>query len=112
MSGSGGLIQAGADTLTVNVATTFTGTTLVSGGSLTLGNAAGLQDSTLDTSGAGKFSFGTNTAVTLGGLTGPGAPPPGQCRSAAVTLSVGNNNLNITPPTPACSAAATAPAAN
>jgi autotransporter-associated beta strand protein len=97
ISGTGGLIQGGADTLTVTVSTTFTGTTLVSGGTLTLGNALGLQDSTLDTSGAGKFSFGTFAAVTLGGLTGGGALPLTNASLAAVTLSLGNNSLSISP---------------
>ena len=50
-------------------ANTFSGATLVTGGSLVVGNVNALQDNTLDTSGSGIFSFGTQTSATVGGLT-------------------------------------------
>ena len=97
ISGSGGFTETGSSTLTLDAANTFTGNTLVSGGTLVLGTVAtGLQDSTLDTSGAGTFSFGSYTAVTLGGLTGSGTLPLTNASPAAVALSVGNNNFNTT----------------
>ena len=72
-SGPGGLIKAGSGTLILGASNgpsnTFSGTTLISGGTLTLGNSEALLDSTLDTSGAGNLSFGSLTAATLGGLT-------------------------------------------
>jgi autotransporter-associated beta strand protein len=85
LSGPGGLIKADSGALSLNAANTFSGTTLVTGGTLSLANSGALQESTLDTSGGGKLNFGS--AATLGGLTGPGALSLG---SAAV--SVGNNN--------------------
>ncbi|MFZ4776252.1 MAG: autotransporter-associated beta strand repeat-containing protein [Terrimicrobiaceae bacterium] len=57
--------------LTLGGENTYTGHTLITAGTLTLGNNLALQDSVLDTSGAGTlaFSSGTNTP-TFGGLTG------------------------------------------
>ena len=49
----------------------FSGNTLVSNGTLVLGNSLALQNSTLDTSGSGTLSFGIFTTAALGGLTGP-----------------------------------------
>ena len=94
LSGPGGLIKADSGTLTLAASNIFTGNTLVGGGTLTLSNSGALQQSTLDTSGAGVVSFGSLTAATLGGLTGPGALGLSNTASAAVTLSVGNNNSN------------------
>ena len=55
-----------------------------------------MQESTLDTSGSGALSFGSLTAATLGGLTGPGTLGLTNTASAAVALSVGNNNASTT----------------
>ena len=55
-----------------------------------------MQDSTLDTSGGGALSFGSLTAATLGGLTGPGTFGLSNTASSAVALSVGNNNASTT----------------
>ncbi|MCX6995776.1 MAG: autotransporter-associated beta strand repeat-containing protein [Kiritimatiellaeota bacterium] len=65
----------GSGTLTLSGANTFTGSTTVSGGILTLGLSTALQNSALDTlnSIAGTSTTGlktTVTALTLGGLTG------------------------------------------
>ena len=57
ISGSGGLTQTGTSTLFLCGANTYTGTTLVSNGTLLLGNAAALSGSTFDTSGAGVAQF-------------------------------------------------------
>jgi autotransporter-associated beta strand protein len=93
-SGPGGLIKAGSGTLTLGASNgpsnTFSGTTLISGGTLTLANSGALLESTLDTSGGGKLSFGSLTAATLGGLTSGGTLANG------ITLSVGNNSLSTT----------------
>ena len=91
ISGVGGLIQAGSDTLTLHAANTYSGTTLANSGTLTVANSAALQYSTLDTSGAGTISFGALTAATLGGLTGSRPLGSGNC-----ILSVGNNGLSTT----------------
>ena len=92
MSGPFGLTQTGAGTLLLNGANTYNGNTLVSGGVLTLGNASALQNSTLDTSGAGGVSFGGLTSATLGGLINGGNLTLATSGGAAVALSVGNNN--------------------
>jgi autotransporter-associated beta strand protein len=75
---------------------TFTGDTLVSGGTLTLGNANALFGSTFDSSGAGTLSFGSITAATVGGLKNSGTLALANDSSAAVTLSVGGNNVSST----------------
>jgi len=71
ISGYGSLTKSGLGTLNLSGANTYYGTTLISAGTLTLGNNLALQNSVLDPSGAGTlaFSSGINTP-TLGGLTG------------------------------------------
>ena len=71
-SNSAGLTKAGLGTLTLSAANGYTGTTLVSGGTLLLANTAALSGSTLDTSGSGSLSFGTLTSADFGGLQGSG----------------------------------------
>ena len=100
-----GLIKAGVGPLNLNGANTYTGDTLVTGGTLGVGAVSGnntlaLQNSTFDTSGAGALGFGVASSninsATFGGLkgnrnlalvnSGTGA------FSSTVALSVGNNN--------------------
>ncbi len=94
LSGTGGLQKVGSGTLTLSASNGYTGTTLVSLGTLLLANTAALSSSTFDTSGAGSFSFGTLTSATFGGLQGSGNLTPSG--SAAVALSVGGNNASTT----------------
>ncbi len=63
--------KTGAGTTILTGANTYTGTTIISAGTLELGNNLALQNSVLNTSGAGTlaFSSGINTP-TFGGLTG------------------------------------------
>ena len=61
-----------------------------------MGTPLALENSTVNISGSGTLSFGSLTAGTLGGLTGPGGLVLGNTASAAVSLSVGNNNANTT----------------
>ena len=96
LSGPGSLTLAGSGTLTLTATNTFTGNTLVAGGTLTLGNPLALEQSTLDTSGAGRFNFGPYTAVTLGGLAGNGTLALSNSALAAVAPSAGNNSINTT----------------
>jgi autotransporter-associated beta strand protein len=75
ITGAGTLRQNGSGEITLTGANTFTGTTTISSGVLTLGNSLALQNSPLDTlnSIAGNATTGlktTVTSLTLGGLTG------------------------------------------
>lgn len=66
-------IHNGSGTLTLSVANTFSGNTKVAQSSkkLTLGNNLAIQNSAIDTSGAGLFVLGTGiTTPTIGGLSG------------------------------------------
>ena len=72
-AGTINLIKMGSGTLTFSTLNSYTGTTLVSGGTLLLANTAALSGSTFNTSGSGSLSFGTLTAATFGGLQGSGS---------------------------------------
>jgi autotransporter-associated beta strand protein len=96
VSGTGSLTKNAAGRLTLAAANTYSGVTLVSAGTLVLGNSAALQQSTLDTSGGGVVSFGGLTAATLGGLAGSGSLALNNTAALPVTLTVGNNGANTT----------------
>ncbi len=96
LSGPGSLAKVDSGTLILAAPNTYSGNTLISGGTLALGSPLALQNSTLDTSGGGTVSFGTLTAATLGGLTGPGTLTLANASSSAVALSVGNNGTSTT----------------
>ncbi len=96
LSGSGSLTKVGSGALILAATDTYTRRTLVSSGTLVLRSPLALWGSTLDTSGSGNLSFGTLTAVTLGGLTGPGAILLSNTKSVALILSVGNNGASTT----------------
>jgi autotransporter-associated beta strand protein len=67
--GALGLNKLGANDLTLDQANTFTGTTTVTEGTLTLTNALALQNSALNISGGSVVLSGLTT-LTLGGLNG------------------------------------------
>jgi fibronectin-binding autotransporter adhesin len=86
-------------TLTLSSTNTYTGVTLLNGGTLLLTNTAALLDSTFDTSGAGTLSLGSLTAATFGGLRGTAGTlnlMNNAATPANVALSVGNNGSNTT----------------
>ncbi len=95
-SSSGGLTKIGSGTLVLAASNNYGGNSLISGGTLALANPGALQQSTLDTTGSGLLSFGSLTVATLGGLTGPGTLGLSNTASAAVALSIGNNNSSTT----------------
>lgn len=76
LAGTAGFTKAGSATLTLSGTNTFSGATIISAGTLSLGtNALALQNSALNTlnSLSGTASAGlkiSGTALTLGGLTG------------------------------------------
>lgn len=87
------LTKTGTGTLTLAGANTFTGTTMISAGTLTLGNSLALAGSTLEYS-TGALSFGTLTNVTLGGLSGHQGLVLSNGNATAVALTVGENNAS------------------
>jgi autotransporter-associated beta strand protein len=70
VSGSGSLTKTGTGNLTLSGSNTFNGTTTVSSGTLVIGNNLALQNSALDTAGAGVVTTTGFTTPTLGGLKG------------------------------------------
>ncbi len=81
-----------ASVLTLSGVNTFTGDTVIDGGTLTLGNSLALEDRSLNYNNqGGVFSFGSETSATLGGLKGAESLAIG-----SVALTVGNNNQNTT----------------
>ncbi len=71
ITGTGGFNKTGAGVLQLTAANTFSGDTKVSAGTLILGNnTQPLQNSALDTSGAGVVNITGLNALTLGGLKG------------------------------------------
>jgi autotransporter-associated beta strand protein len=51
---------------------TYTGNTLITAGTLTVGHSLALQNSVFDTTGTGTLAFSSVTTPTFGGLTGSG----------------------------------------
>ncbi len=71
ISGGGNLTKNNTSALTLSGVNYFTGTTLISGGTLTLSSTRALSASTLDTANSIANSLKTTvTTLTLGGLTG------------------------------------------
>ena len=93
ISDTGGLTVAGPGTTTLSAANTFSGNTRISAGTLAVGHALALQNSTVDMNqaDAGTLSFGSQTSATLGGLMGAR-----NVNLASATVSIGNNNSNTT----------------
>ncbi len=97
LEGDGGLTKLGSKVLTPSAANTFTGDTFITGGTLTLTNSLGLQNSTLnyDIVG-GAINFSTLTNATLGGLAGDKNLDLSNGANGAIALFVGNNGNSTT----------------
>jgi autotransporter-associated beta strand protein len=70
ISQASGLTLSGTYTVSLGAANTFTGNTLIQAGTLVLGNSLALQNSGLDTSGAGVLNATGIATPTFGGLIG------------------------------------------
>jgi autotransporter-associated beta strand protein len=95
VSGAGALNKSGSGALTLSAANTFSGPTTITSGALQLSNSLALQNSTLNFDG-GIVSFNGIMAATLGGLSGSQNLNLVNNTSAAVALTVGNNNSSGT----------------
>ena len=90
IGGGGGLTLAGGGTLLLTASNTFSGPTNVTSGTLNVGNAGALLNSTVNVTNNNGLFFGTPTA-TLGGLSGAG-----NLNLNNTLVTVGNNGANTT----------------
>lgn len=90
-TGATSLVKTGAGTWQLAGANTFTGQTVISGGTLVLANSLALQSSTLnyDNQG-GLLSFGALFSATIGNLTGTQSLELNNDFALPVALTVGN----------------------
>ncbi len=86
IGGTGSLSKLGAGILYLSSANTFTGDTILTAGSLRIGNINALQNSTLVPNG-GTLALQSITSANIGGLKGSGA-----LSLTGVTINVGSNN--------------------
>jgi autotransporter-associated beta strand protein len=93
-SSTNNVTKSGIGNLTLAGANTYSGTSRITVGKITLANSAALQYSLLDmnASDAGTLSFGSLTNATLGGLTGSRGIVLTNSSGTGLTLSVGTNN--------------------
>jgi autotransporter-associated beta strand protein len=92
ISGSGNLRKLQSATLTLNGVNTFSGTTTVTG-VISLGNASALQNSGIDTAGAGTITApSVQSSLTIGGLIGSK-----NFSSVFTTNLTGLNSLTLNP---------------
>jgi autotransporter-associated beta strand protein len=97
ISGSGtGLTKTGTGALTLSATNTYSGTTTVSAGTLTVSGS--ISSSAVSLNGGTLNGTGTTGAVTStasGGTVAPGAPPPGILSSGSVNLSSGSPTYSV-----------------
>jgi len=92
-----GIVKGGAGTLVLTGSNTYSGTTRIALGTLAIGSAQALQNSTVDlnSADAGSLQIGTGiTAASFGGLTGSHNLALLNVDNSGVALTVGNNNAN------------------
>ena len=91
ITGATSLSKTGTGNWIISGTNTFTGDTVIAGGTLVLENALALQGSRLNYDNlGGTLSFGTLTAATLGNLSGAQPLALANDSAGAVALTVGN----------------------
>lgn len=91
ISGTGTLEKVGTNEIILSGNNSYTGDTLLTAGTLTIGNTNALQNSKLDYT-SGTLQFGSVGAATIGGLTGSIDLPLTNASSGAVALTIGGAN--------------------
>jgi autotransporter-associated beta strand protein len=95
IAGTSSVYLTSGGNVTFNSANTYTGTTYIAGGSLTLGHPLAVQNSTVNVGPANGLTFSSgNTSPTIGGLSGPGSIALQDAGFNPVTPSVGANNAS------------------
>ncbi len=88
LTGSGGLTKAGSGTLSLTASNTFSGATNVTAGTLNVGGAGALFNTTVNVTNNNSLAFSV-PAATLGGLSGSG-----NVNLNNALLTVGNNGAS------------------
>jgi autotransporter-associated beta strand protein len=91
LSGSGGLIKNGTGMLTLSNVNTFTGDTRIASGTLAIGNANALYQSTLDMNASDSGAITFSQASNISGLKGSR-----NLANGGYTLAIGGNNQSTT----------------
>ena len=99
ITGTGGVTQIGSGSTVLNAANTYTGTTTVSAGKLTIGSTGTINSTGAVSIGAGEFNYNSSTALsqgvifssTGGTLSGSGTITPAVTVSSGNFLSPGNS---------------------
>jgi autotransporter-associated beta strand protein len=95
-SNTGGLTKSGSGALTFSAANAYTGTTLISAGSIKLGAADRIADSSAVSVATGA-TFNLNSfSETVGSIAGAGTIAFGTTGTSVRTLTVGGDNTNTT----------------
>ena len=89
MSGTGTFTKSGAGTITLNGANTYTGTTTIGGGGVTLGTGSAISTNTL------TFNGTTGLVLNLGGNSQTVGLVNNNLSNSATTLTITNGNLTI-----------------
>jgi autotransporter-associated beta strand protein len=95
IAGSGSLVQNGSGSVTLGGANSYSGLTTINSGALVLANSGAVQNSLVSNNVVNGLGFASGiTAVTVGGLAGAGNLSLLNAASAAVTVTLNDNNTN------------------